>query len=170
MIERKITYNCDGGVDDYSFRHSNSRKRILNTDVYLLDTAYDKDIFNYKEENYDVHVYIDEVVYTDIDTYMISLNIVKDKRTNKEFLQISIDDGIYLNLDERWSERILNTSKDMLYLYAIHVERESKEILKCLTESKSKNISLMFKMYTVTHDTTFTRLIKSGIFSVFCDD
>lgn len=169
MVEQKITYSCESAFhEDYYYSHY---KEILNTKVYLKNTAYKEDRYNYKQENYNIHTYVSETVYNaDLYTYMLYLNIVTDTRTNKEFLQVSIYDDVYLNLDERWSKRLLNKNKDLLYFYVFHVERESRKILKYLRDSKSSSKALSFKLYTLTQDTTFTRLIKSGIISVICED
>lgn len=171
MVDKKITYSCESALQPNELFYYSYYDEILHTQVYLKDKAYDEDRFNYKHKNYHIHTYLKEEVYDeDLHNYMLYLNIVTDRRTNKEFLQVSLDDYVYLNLDIRWSKRILNTNRDMLFFYVFHVERQSKKILKYLVDSNSSSEALSLKLYTLTKDTTFARLIKSGIVSVVCED
>ena len=150
MIDKKITY-------DYT--------SSLQPDTYNL---------NYDDDDFLTHVYIIDEIYDENGyNYELYFNILTDKRTDEDFLQLSFDNCVYLNLDTRWSKRIIDTltnNKDTLAFYDYHIEKESKEILKYLADSNSSSVALSLKLYTVTKDTTFSRLIKAGIISVICGD
>ena len=149
MIDKKITY-------DYT--------SSLQPDKYNL---------NYDDDDFLTHVYlIDEICDENDYNHTLYFNIVTDKRTNEDFLQISFENCVYLNLNTRWSKRIINTltnNRNTLAFYDYHVYKESKDILKYLADSNSSSETLSLKLYTLTKDTTFARLIKSGIISVICE-
>ena len=150
MIDKKITY-------DYT--------SSLKPDTYNL---------NYDDDDFLTHVYLIDEIY-DENGYNSTLyfNIVTDKRTNEDFLQISFENCVYLNLNKRWSKRIIDTltnNRNTLAFYDYHIYKESKSILKHLADSDSSSGTLSLKLYTLTKNTTFARLIKSGIISVICED
>ena len=150
MIDKKITY-------DYT--------SSLQPDTYNL---------NYDDDDFLTHVYLIDEIYDEYDyNYTLYFNIVTDKRTNEDFLQISFDNCVYLNLNTRWSKRIIDTltdNRNTLAFYDYHVDKESKAILKYLANSNSSSGTLSLKLYSLTKDTTFARLIKLGIISVICGD
>lgn len=150
MIDKQITY-------DYT--------SPLKPDKYNL---------NYDDDDFLTHVYIIDEIYDENGyNYTLYFNIITDKRTNEDFLQISFDNCVYLNLNTRWSKRIIDTltsNKNTLAFYDYHVYKESKAILKYLADSDSSSGTLSLKLYTLNKDTTFAKLIKSGIISVICGD
>ena len=150
MIDKKVTY-------DYT--------SPLQPDTYNL---------NYDDDDFLTHVYLIDEIYDENDyNYTLYFNIVTDKRTNEDFLQISFENCVYLNLNTRWSKRIIDTltnNRNTLAFYDYHVDKESKAILKYLADSNSSSGTLSLKLYSLTKDTTFARLIKSGIISVICED
>ena len=150
MIDKKITYDYTSSLQPDTYNLSYDDGDFL-THVYIIDEISNKNGYNYE----------------------LYFNILTDKRTDEDFLQLSFDNCVYLNLDTRWSKRIIDTltnNKDTLAFYDYHIEKESKEILKYLADSNSSSVALSLKLYTVTKDTTFSRLIKAGIISVICGD
>lgn len=150
MIDKEITYDYTSSLQPDTYNLNYDDDDFL-THVYLIDEIYDENGYN----------------------YTLYFNIITDKRTNEDFLQISFDNCVYLNLNTRWSKRIIDTltdNRNTLAFYDYHVDNESKAILKYLADSNSSSGTISLKLYSLTKDTTFARLIKSGIISVICGD
>ena len=150
MIDKNITYDYTSSLQPDTYNLNYDDDDFL-THVYLIDEIYDENGYN----------------------YTLYFNIITDKRTNEDFLQISFDNCVYLNLNTRWSKRIIDTltdNRNTLAFYDYHVDKEGKAILKYLADSNSSSGTLSLKLYSLTKDTTFARLIKSGIISVICGD
>lgn len=150
MIDKKITYDYTSLLKSDKYNLTYDDDDFL-THVYLIDEIYDKNGYN----------------------YTLYFNILTDKGTNEDFLQISFDNCVFLNLNTRWSKRIIETltdNRNTMAFYDYHVDKESKAMLKYLADSNSSSRALSLKLYTLTKDTTFARLIKSGIISVICAD
>ena len=150
MIDKNITYDYTSSLQPDTYNLNYDDDDFL-THVYLIDEIYDENGYN----------------------YTLYFNIITDKRTNEDFLQISFDNCVYLNLNTRWSKRIIDTltdNRNTLAFYDYHVDKEGKAILKYLADSNSSSGTLSLKLYSLIKDTTFARLIKSGIISVICGD